>query len=152
MAQGAPLSLLWPDSRRGTSGLSETAIEDLQLDRIVEALVLPDAPPGRRAVRQAFVRGVLSQLVTDPDIIQYRQAVLAELIANPSLRQRLEELVPGLEALAEAPRGERYRPTAEPGLERVARRLSDLELLIETVAGMSRALEESAPRSAALRS
>ena len=149
---GAPLSLLWPERPHAISSLNEIVIDDLQLGRIVEALVLHDAPPGRRSARERFARGVLSQLLSDPEVIQHRQAVLAELSGNRMLRERLEELLPGLEALADAPRGERYRPIAEPGLERVARRLSDLELLVETVAGLSRALDECAPRSDGLQS
>jgi DNA mismatch repair protein MutS len=152
MLPGAPPSLLWPDSRRSSTSLSDNAIDDLQLGRIVDAVALPDASPGRRAARERFARGVLGQLLTDADIIQYRQAVLAELVADAALSQRLEELLPCLESLAEAPRSERYRPTAEPGLERVARRLSDLELLVETVAGLSNALDEAAPQSPGLQS
>lgn len=152
MHSGAPPSLLWPDSRRNTSSLSQAAVEDLQLDRLVEAIVLPDAPPGRRSARERFARGVLSQLLLDAEVIRHRQEVLAELVANPALRQRLEELLPALESLADTPHGERYRPTAEPGLERVAARLSNLELLVETVVGLSQALDEFGTHSAGLQS
>jgi hypothetical protein len=153
MAPGAAtFSLLWPDARRDASPLGDNAFEDLQLNKIIEALTLAEASPGRRAARERFARGVLSHLLTDPEIIQYRQSIIAELVANPALRERLEALLPNLESLAEAPRGERYRPTADPGLERVARRLSDLELLVETIVGLSNALDDAAPHSVGLQS
>jgi hypothetical protein len=60
--------------------------------------------------------------------------------------------LPALEALGDVPRGERYRPLAEPGLERVARRLADLELLVEVVATLADALHETPVSSDALRS
>ena len=125
---------------------------DLELGTIVSALVADDASPARRAARERFAHDVLSQLLIDPEIIAYRQEVLADLLAHPTLCDALEARLPSLEALAEAPRGERYRPTAEPGLERVARRLADLELLVETVAGLAQALETAAPASRGLRS
>src|SRR5215472_1604487 len=94
----APVSLLWPDARRSPASLSETAVEDLQLGRILEAFILPDAAPGRRAARERFARDVVSRLLSDPEVIEHRQGILAELMAKPSLRQHLEECVPGLEA------------------------------------------------------
>src|SRR5207248_2740159 len=112
------------------------------------ALVQREAPPARRAARERFAHQLLGQLLTETEVIRHRQAVLADLLDRPALCEQLEQLVPNLEALAETPRGERYKPTAEPTLERVARRLADLELLVETVGRLSQALEDAAPSSA----
>ena len=132
MSSGRPLSLLWPEGMRGAPAarLDDQAIADLHLDEIVRAIVSAGAPAGRLATRERFAHDVLTTLITEPDIIAYRQAVLTDLLDNPPLRERLERALPALEALGDLPRAERYRPTAEPGLERVARRLADLELRV----------------------
>src|SRR5919199_307558 len=150
---GQPLSLLWPGSRATAEigRLDEQAIADLHLDEIVRAIVGGGAPAGRLAARERFAHEVLTTLVRDTEIIAYRQAVLADLLDNASLREQLEQVLPALEALGDVPRGERYRPTAEPGLERVARRLADLELLIDVVSRLSDALDQAPLTSHGLR-
>jgi DNA mismatch repair protein MutS len=155
MNEGQPLSVLWPahSARPSRAPLSDMAFADLELGPLVSELARDVAvTPGRQATRERFAHDVLSQLLTEPEIIQHRQAVLADLLGRPALCEALEPLVPGLEALADAPRGERYRPTVEPGLERIARRLADLELLVETVGRLSQALDAANPESAGLRS
>jgi hypothetical protein len=154
MSSDRPLSLLWPDGSipHKVRRLSDAASADLELPRIVAALVDSGAPAGRRASRERFAMEVLGQLLTDRDVISYRQAVLSDLLDRPALCRQLEELLPGLEALADAPRGERYRPTADPGLERVARRLADLELLVDSVSRLAQALGQAEPASNGLRS
>src|ERR671939_1332978 len=153
MLAGQPLSLLWPGSRptAALSRLDELAIADLHLDEILRAIVGGGAPAGRLAARERFAHEVLTTLVRDTEIIAYRQAVLADLLDNASLREQLEQVLPGLEALGDVPRGERYRPTIEPGLERVARRLADLELLIDVVSRLTDALEPAPLTSPGLR-
>ena len=153
MLAGQPLSLLWPGSRptAALSRLDELAIADLHLDEILRAIVGGGAPAGRLAARERFAHEVLTTLVRDTEIIAYRQAVLADLLDNASLREQLEQVLPALEALGDVPRGERYRPTAEPGLERVARRLADLELLIDVVSRLSDALDQAPLTSHGLR-
>jgi hypothetical protein len=150
---GQPLSLLWPGSRATAEigRLDEQAIADLHLDEIVRAIVGGGAPAGRLAARERFAHEVLTTLVRDSEIIACRQAVLTDLLDNPSLRERLEQVLPALEALGDVPRGERYRPTAEPGLERVARRLADLELLIDVVSRLNEALGQAPLTSPGLR-
>src|SRR5919199_2903739 len=150
---GQPLSLLWPGSRATAEigRLDEQAIADLHLDEIVRAIVGGGAPAGRLAARERFAHEVLTTLVRDTEIIAYRQAVLADLLDNASLREQLEQVLPALEALGDVPRGERYRPTAEPGLERVARRLADLELLIDVVSRLSDAIDQAPLTSHGLR-
>lgn len=154
MAETRSLSLLWPNGRVAQSGprLSELASADLELGAIAAALAGGDAPQVRRSARERFARQVLTQLLTEPEVIAYRQAVLADLLQRPALCAELEQLLPNLEALADAPHGERYRPTTQPGLERVARRLADLELLVETVAWLADAVAETKPDSEGLRS
>ena len=149
-----PVSLLWPDGRATAAigRLADEAIADLHLAEIVSAIVGADAPAGRLAARERFAERVLTELLSDAEIIAYRQAVLTDLLDHPPLRERLEAVLPGLEALGDVPRGERYRPTAEPGLERVARRLIDLELLVDVVSRLVDAFNETPVKSEAFRS
>jgi len=153
MRPGHPFTLLRPPGVARTAGnrLSEHAIADLQLSEVIAAIVGAGAPAGRLAARERFTRDVVTELQCDPDIIAYRQAILADLIDNPQLRGRLEEALPALETLGEAPRSERYRPTAEPDVERVARRLADLELLVDGVVRLTDALQDAGVASAGFR-
>jgi hypothetical protein len=149
------LSLLWPPPGKPVEQrqrLSDEATADLELARIVSALVGSQAPTGRRPARERFVLGVLRQLVRDPEVIAYRAAVFADLLHNPSLREQLEGLLPSLEAFADTPPGEHYRPAAaEPGLERVVRRLADLELLVDVVVRLDGLLSGADLTSSGLR-
>src|SRR5437660_6706854 len=154
MRAAQPLSLLWPNGRATAAigRLADDAIADLHLAEIVSAIVGADAPAGRLAARERFAQRVLAELLSDAEVIAYRQAVLTDLLEQPALRERLEAVLPGLEALGDVPRGERYRPTAEPGLERVARRLIDLELLVDVVSRLVDAFNETPVKSEAFRS
>jgi hypothetical protein len=149
--------LLWPSghSEGISSTLGEQAFEDLRMPEVVAAIVSgTDARPGILQRRERFARDVLAALASDHDVIRHRQSVLADLVDNPPVRERLEQVLPSLEALAEWPRAERYRPTAttQPGLEAVARRLGDLELLVDAVSGLAAALETTSITSDGLQS
>jgi hypothetical protein len=147
-----PPSLLWPSAQRAHARkrLSDETLADLDLPRVAAALV-GDAPLGRRPARERFAAAVLRELVTEPDVIAYRCAVLSDLLARPELRVQLTDVLPRLEALADTPAGERYRPAAEPGLEAVPRRLADLELLLDVVVRLDAVLSAASPTSAGLR-
>ena len=111
-----------------------------------------EAPAGRLAARQRFAHQVLTELLLDTETIVYRQAILADLMKNPGLRADLEQLLPALEALSAGPSGERYRPAVDVGLERVAHRLAELELLVEAVTGLTDALGKAHLQSSGLQS
>jgi DNA mismatch repair protein MutS len=148
-----PASLLWPPPgkpRVRSQRLHDEAVADLELGSVVAALVGADAPPGRRSTREAYAMAVLRELVCEPEVIAHRVAVLTDLIEQTTLREHLVELLPSLEQLAQAPVGERYRPTAEPSLERVARRLADLELLVDVVVRLDALLASADATSAGL--
>jgi DNA mismatch repair protein MutS len=154
MGTAQPVSLLWPHGRAAAAigRLSDDAVTDLHLHEIVSAMLGPDAPAGRLAARERFAQKVITELLWDAEVIAYRQDVLTDLLEQPRFRERLDAVLPGLEALGDMPRGERYRPTIEPGLERVARRLIDLELLVDVVSRLADALDETPLRSEAFRS
>jgi DNA mismatch repair protein MutS len=151
MTSGEPLRLLWPPGHIAQAhrrqGLSEEAATDLRLPELITAMALPDTPPARQAKRERFAHQVLTHLLTEPELIAHRQSIVTDLLNNHSLRDRLESILPSLETLGDVPRAERYRPTAQPELERVARRLSDLELLVDVVRQLGEALTDPTIRS-----
>ena len=55
------------------------AAADLHVPEVARAIVGADAPGGRMAERERFALGVLSELLPDASVIEYRQAVLADL-------------------------------------------------------------------------
>jgi DNA mismatch repair protein MutS len=145
------VSLLWPagvvrrDAAMGRLG--EDAIADLHVADVVAAIAGTEAPAGRRSARDRYAKRVVTELVWRPEVITYRQAILTDLLDDAALRERLSQILPTLEALSDAPASERYRPTAEPSLERVARRLGDLELLVDVVGQLAEAIGTAAVRS-----
>ena len=148
--------LLWPaspGSHLQRPRLSEEATRDLDLATIAAAMVSSDTPSARRGARERFALNVLRQLTQDPAVIRYRVAVVTDLLRQPALRKQLTELLPSLEELGSMPNGERYRPTADPSpsLERVARRLADLELLVDVVVRLDQMLLEADCASDGLR-
>ncbi len=151
----APISLLWPiGSPRGSSAgqqLPADAATDLQLTEIIRILVAGQGRPGRRDHRERLVRQTLSELCTDPAVIAYRQEVVDDFLNDPALRERLAQLLPDLEALSETSPSNRFQPLDEGAVQRIARRLGDLELFVDVARQLERFLEVAPVRATALR-
>ena len=139
------VSLLWP---RGAPGqvapeirLGAGASADLELDEIVQALT------GGEGTRSSFVMSVLMELGTNPRVIVYRQQVIADLLEDHRLRERLGEVLP----LLVRRRQHRDPLSREPwSVTTVARRVAELERYVEVAVRLHRALTEASPRGAAL--
>lgn len=137
-------SLLWPpdyprDNARQV--LTDQQALDLGLDVLIRALDWD----GHHA---RFVRATLLELVADPVVIAYRQAILAELVANDVVRGALAALLP---ALAELSRPRSAAWTADAPLLTVPPRVSDLEMYVACVDGLYAALNGQAVEAAGLR-
>ena len=87
-----------------------------------------------------IITATLTALETDPTIIQYRQDVLRDLVANPDLAARLIALLPTLTALAEA--GPSARWNEQAALPLVGARLADLDSYVTCVEQLWHALVE----------
>jgi DNA mismatch repair protein MutS len=89
-------SLVWPSGRddRGIP-LYEDSIRDLDLPNIAMAIAA-----GSGKEQRDYVMGILCQLCDDPEVIEYRQDVIADLLRFPRLAAGLEELLPLLDDLA----------------------------------------------------
>lgn len=121
------LSLLWPDGARnaGRDGprLSANTQRDLNLTEIAEALA------GSHC-RAADIQGLLLALITDPDVIRYRQDILEDVLNAPELEVSIEAFLPQANALGRYV----YFPSREQSpLHEVTWRIGQLELYVECV-------------------
>jgi hypothetical protein len=67
--------------------------DDLELNRIYDAMA------GGNTFLLQTARAVLSQTITDPSVITYRQQVLADTLANHSLIQQIYEIAAGFDGI-----------------------------------------------------
>lgn len=133
------ISLLWPAGAARPGGAVAPWADDLALDPLVRALAL-----GPRYA--SAVRGVLSELCPDPDTIAYRQDVLDDLLAQPDLAAALEQLLPTLNAAAQAGTS---RWAGESGIFQIAGRLAELENYVNAVRSLLSTLGRAEPPLAA---
>jgi hypothetical protein len=129
------ISLLWPegDSRRRAEG--ERWAADLALDALVNALALSPRYAGA-------VRATLTALCADPQVIGYRQAILADVLERPDLCVALEAMLPTLATAASA--GSSHWAD-EAAIFQVAGRVAELETYLSAVSGLLAALDAAAP-------
>ncbi|MBC8075364.1 MAG: hypothetical protein H7Y32_04755 [Chloroflexales bacterium] len=139
------ISLLWPHERLGeagvaTRGMSSLWLHDLDVEPVVQAI-------DRRGQRAGFVRAVLAELCLDAAVIAIRQDMVDDLVALPDLSDALEGLLPALNTLAQP----LPRWAAEAGVFRLAPRVAELELFVNTARALLAALEAARPTLRAAR-
>jgi DNA mismatch repair protein MutS len=148
------ISLLWPAGARAgrpaAPALTGEAAADLGLPELVAALSAVEQRWVSQERRQRVVRQTLLDLCADPETILYRQAVVADLVADPDLRQRLTDSLPGLEALSDTLSPELFRPGEDASVQRIAGRLAALELLVDVAQRLAAALDAATVQSTAL--
>lgn len=115
------MSLLWPGERSFLK-VPEQTWKDLGLEQIVEALTLD-----RR--RAAAIEGIIRMFPNDEATINYRLAVMEELVDNASLGDALERAVPVIDRL----RYYVFRPDRShwAPIQKVAWRIQELEHYVE---------------------
>jgi hypothetical protein len=97
------VSLLWPPGqppKPGPRRLDTRSIADRDLPELVLALT------GHDQRREPFVMDILAELCTSAEVIRYRQHVVADLLEDATLRQRLGQVRAALEAMMQE-RGQR---------------------------------------------
>jgi DNA mismatch repair protein MutS len=148
------ISLLWPrgSSRDASAGpaLPADAAADLQVSELTRALAGGGGRPARRDQRERLVRQTLTDLCTDPAVIAYRQEVVDDLLNDAGLRERLAEVLPDLEALAETSSGSRFQAHDDGAVQKIARQLGDLELFVDVARKLEWALDAGPTPAAAL--
>ncbi|HEX2186055.1 MAG TPA: hypothetical protein VHN78_11185, partial [Chloroflexota bacterium] len=139
------MSLLWPPGqppKPGPRRLDTRTIEDLDLHELVLALT------GHDQRREPFVMDILAELCTSAEVIRYRQHVLADLLEDATLRQRLGQVRAALEAMVQE-RGQRQR--ASWSVSQIARRVRELEQYVEATVQLQQCLEDARPSALAFR-
>jgi len=129
-----PLSLFYPPeavrpAQAETHWLGES-LAHLGVETLVKALT-----PNPH--HQRFGRESLLALCAEPHTIAYRQAVVDDLIRNPSLTGQLEKLLPKLAELHTPS----FRATQESDFYQTLWRLAELETYVECAQELSAALE-----------
>ncbi len=134
-------SLMWPDGKAPKMNTSAAWEGDLGLSDLVKVLALNGRYTG-------YVRQILTTLTTEPTIIRWRQAVLADFLANPALVDtaiglltRLANLQTGSPML-----GKRQRNL----LLETADHLAELDSFVQVVGDLHRALTSASLQSSAL--
>jgi DNA mismatch repair protein MutS len=150
-----PLSFLWPAgvslTDPNSAALPASAADDLNMMELVQTVMAGEGPPIRVQQRERFAREILSQLCQQSEVIAYRQGILEDLLDHPPLRERLGQLLSSLEALSDVSIvPERYLSPGREALERIARRLGELELYVDTARKLHDALQPALLRSAGL--
>ncbi len=114
---------------------------DLGLGELVQALSVDPR-------YTQFIRQALLGLSTDPDVIAWRQAVLADLLRNPGLVEQVQALLPQLANLrrGRAMLGNKRRSL----LLETSDRLAELDMYVSAVQELSSALDSSTLQSPAL--
>ncbi|MBL8163894.1 MAG: hypothetical protein JNJ61_18040 [Anaerolineae bacterium] len=134
-------SLLWPGTRPTVPPRSVTWEGDLGVNDLISAL----APAPRYA---PFVRQTLTALLSDPAVIGWRQAVLADFDRSPHLRDQCEALLPRLAGLGHTNPllGKRQRNL----LLDTADQLAELDAYVSVAVDLSAALNGADAQSPAL--
>lgn len=137
----SPISLMYPGENPPpvTTNLSWEA--DLGLNEIVRALALDKR-------YTSFVRQTLVALVTDANVIAWRQATLQDFLSHPALVDKIHTLLPRLAGLLQGNPllGHRQRNL----LLETSDRLAELDLYVALVQELHDALNGVALQSAAL--
>lgn len=141
------VSLLWPidvpASNQIKPKLSAIVQADLNLPTLIRALDFDNR-------HSSIVSQILTELQTDPAIIAYRQAVLADFLNSPALVANLTKVLPQLIELTAVGRGRPW--VGDSPLTLILRRLSELENYIECVEGLWTALQPATNAASSVQS
>lgn len=134
-------SLMWPGEHPAIVPIQSSWEHDLGLSDLVNAL----SPSNRYT---AYIRQTLAALVSDTQVIIWRQAVVADFVANPRLVEHASNLLPRLAGLGA--RNELLGKRQRNLLLETADHLAELEAYVQIVRELHTALHEAALTSQAL--
>lgn len=128
------ISLLWPENcPREEFILDDQTIADLDLKTTV-SLFSP-----RKSVQEVLLKQV-SSLTTNPDVISYRQAVLADLVHNEALRETMNRLLPYMDTMNLY--GRQHKNSTSP-IHILTCKIGELESYTECIGKLSQAFHSS---------
>src|SRR5512133_722531 len=133
MSETAGVSLLWPAGHDSETEqavlLGEYAGADLRLNALVDRLEF-------RGPLRERMRALLLHPVYAPEVIRYRQDVLADLLDNASLAARLQDLLPRLAQL-----GYLIDYPFQTRLDQITTRLGELEAYVACLQALQSGLD-----------
>jgi hypothetical protein len=132
-------SLLWPAGAPRTTpraAWQDEAMADLGLSDLARAIALDPRQEDR-------VKAILLAMADDANVIHFRQRVLSDLMKDDALAAGLRDLLPALNQLSFY--GSPGRPN-EPALQQTLFRLGELELYVDCVQRLRRALAQGGER------
>ena len=118
--------------------LSDEALRDLEIERIVEAIAI--SPQGRRVVERA-----LTHLPLDPAVSRYRQETFRFLREHPALRRVLREIMPRMRELTVFSHS--HRSADSPFLSAIWK-IGELDLYVECLDTLHEAFTAHPPDGA----
>lgn len=122
--------------------LSETAFHDLGMDQICSCLT-------NKPEEQSMFRRVMSQLVSDPEVVQYRCDVFADILKFPKMRDEMLKLLEKVNYLQDYVRKKREFDRPD-GAWDLLHRLGEISDYIECVEQMYQCLDSTAIQSEGL--
>ena len=127
------ISLLWPAGLQARSGrqLSDEVIRDLALETVVAGMC-------PSSLHQDSIRKVLYQLCQDSAVLTYRQAILKDLLNQPTLGKAFQLVVPLLDELMLF---SHPHFAGETSLHQVIQRAGELQVLVDCVHHLNQAFE-----------
>lgn len=134
------LSLLFPpgpfsQAQAASTELSPAVWHDLGLDQIVPAFTA-------NRDHQKEIQKILARLVHAPEVLQYRQQILDDLLKHPHLLDQLAALLPAIDSLT----GYSFHLEKEKGLNllhEVTWRVGELQNIIDCIEAMAKSLLEA---------
>jgi DNA mismatch repair protein MutS len=128
-----PVSLMWPHGRPSTHAAPSQWESDLGLADLVRALSSDDR-------YSAYIRDALVALTNDPEVIAWRQAVMADFVANPALAEHVSALLPRLASLRRG--GSLFGGRKRNLLLETSDRVSELEMYTALVTALHAVLSD----------
>ena len=141
-AANEELSLLYPAGKTVSCQiLNENTCNDLSLDSVLDYISETDAE--KKTIRQMMVR-----LECDEQVICYRRDIFEDMMNFPDLRERIKDMLSELEYLKTLEKS--FRDDTAAHIWQLITRLKELEVYIDCITGIHKALTESPVRSEGL--
>ena len=136
-------SLLYPQGvEPDCKTLCEEAVNDLSLELICEKLA-------DDTFEHNIIKNIMMKIERNPVVIRYRRDIFDDIVHFPKLREHIKELLEQLAFLKELERSLKDS-TAAP-IWQLVNRLNELEIYVNCISGINKALSENDIKSEGLR-
>ena len=135
-------SLMYPAGRKPEfKSIGNNTYNDLSLDHIIDFVTENDQ-------EKKIIKGYMTKLESDPEIIRYRGDIFEDILEFPVLREKMKELLEQLEFLKTV--GNAYKDDPESSIWQLIDRLQELDVYVKCITGLNEVLTRSAIKSEGL--